>query len=384
MSSGPISRSPDLRKLVDQGFELDIRAGHLVVSGIPYATTERTVARGTLVKELHLNRDVTATPGNHVAMWAGSHPCDPAGVPLTGLVNGSARKEIAPGLVIEHTFSSKSQVVDPDYYEFVTRYIDMIEGPAQAIDPTATARTFKVPQPADDDSPFLYLDTASSRAGIAAVADRLARLRIGIAGLGGTGSYILDLVAKTLVAEIHLFDGDVFGQHNAFRAPGAAAIEEIGGDKVTHWVTVYSKMRRGVIGHPGFLDKTTVGELAGLDFVFVSMDPGAGKRAVIGELRVRGAPFIDVGMGVAEEDGRIAGIVRVTLSTADHPADIPMADGGPDDYAHNVQIAELNALNAALAVIRWKKHFGLYRDLGGEMESEYAIDTNNLINSDAA
>jgi hypothetical protein len=384
MSSGPISHSPDLRKLVDQGFELDIRAGHLVVSGIPYATTERTVARGALVKELHLDRDVTGKPGNHVAMWMGSHPCDPAGVPLTALVNNSNRKEIAPGLAIDHTFSSKPQVADADYFEFVTRYVDILEGPAQAIDANATARTFRVPQPADDDSPFLYLDTASSRAGIAMVADRLTRLQIGIVGLGGTGSYILDMVAKTLVREIHLFDGDVFGQHNAFRAPGAAAIEEIGGDKVAHWVTVYSKMRRGVIGHPGFLDESTVGELTGLDFVFVSMDPGAGKRAVIEQLRANATPFIDVGMGISEEDGKIAGIVRVTLSTPDHPADIPMADGGPDDYAHNVQIAELNALNAALAVIRWKKHFGLYRDLRGEMESEYAIDTNDLINADAA
>ncbi|TAL06640.1 MAG: ThiF family adenylyltransferase, partial [Chloroflexota bacterium] len=132
MSSGPISRSPDLRKLVDQGFELEIRAGHLVVTGIPYATTDRTVARGALVKELNLNGDVTGMPGNHVAMWAGSLPCDPAGVPLTGMVNGSTQREIAPGLIVDHTFSSKPEVVDPDYFEFVTRYVDMLEGPAQA------------------------------------------------------------------------------------------------------------------------------------------------------------------------------------------------------------------------------------------------------------
>jgi hypothetical protein len=31
----------------------------------------------------------------------------------------------------------------------------------------------------------------------------------------------LDFVAKTPVEEIHLFDSDVFLQHNAFRAPGA-------------------------------------------------------------------------------------------------------------------------------------------------------------------
>ena len=50
---------------------------------------------------------------------------------------------------------------------------------------------------------------------------RLAGDRIGIVGLGGTGSYILDYVSKTRVVEIHLFDGDGYQQHNAFRAPGA-------------------------------------------------------------------------------------------------------------------------------------------------------------------
>jgi hypothetical protein len=34
--------------------------------------------------------------------------------------------------------------------------------------------------------------------------------KIAIIGLGGTGSYVLDLAAKTPVKEIHLFDGDKF------------------------------------------------------------------------------------------------------------------------------------------------------------------------------
>jgi hypothetical protein len=37
------------------------------------------------------------------------------------------------------------------------------------------------------------------------------------------------------------------------------------------------------------------------------------------------------------------------------------ADG--NEYNRNIQIADLNALNAALAVIKWKKLFGFYRDM---------------------
>ncbi len=48
-----------------------------------------------------------------------------------------------------------------------------------------------------------------------------------IIGVGGTGSYILDLIAKTSVKEIHLFDGDTFDSHNAFRSPGIATLDEV-------------------------------------------------------------------------------------------------------------------------------------------------------------
>ena len=69
---------------------------------------------------------------------------------------------------------------------------------------------------------FKYVDTASSRVGIGAVTEKLKVGPLAIVGLGGTGSYILDLVAKTPVAEIHLFDGDKLGQHNAFPLPRRA------------------------------------------------------------------------------------------------------------------------------------------------------------------
>jgi tRNA A37 threonylcarbamoyladenosine dehydratase len=41
--------------------------------------------------------------------------------------------------------------------------------------------------------------------------------------LSGTGSYILDLLAKVPIREIHLCDGDDFARHNAFRASARPA-----------------------------------------------------------------------------------------------------------------------------------------------------------------
>ncbi|MDZ7652346.1 MAG: ThiF family adenylyltransferase [Burkholderiaceae bacterium] len=84
-------------------------------------------------------------------------------------------------------------------------------------------RTFKTIDSNESESVFLFEDTASSRAGIQPIAQALREYKIAIVGLGGTGAYILDLVAKTHVSEIHLYDADKFRQHNAFRAPGAAS-----------------------------------------------------------------------------------------------------------------------------------------------------------------
>ena len=98
--------------------------------------------------------------------------------------------------------------------------------------------------------------------------------------------------------------------------------------------------------------------------------------------------FVDVGMGIYEVDGQLLGVIRTTTSTKDSrnhlEKRISFADAGDDEYATNVQIAELNALNAALAVIQWKKLSGFYQDLGRERNTTYTINTGQLIHEDAA
>ena len=104
---------------------------------------------------------------------------------------------------------------------------------------------------ADPNDPFVFMETASSRAGITRLNERLSGDSIGIVGLGGTGSYILDYVSKTRVAEIHLFDGDRFKQHNAFRAPGPTTTEELDArpTKVQLYSQRYARMRNGIVAH---------------------------------------------------------------------------------------------------------------------------------------
>ena len=236
---------------------------------------------------------------------------------------------------------------------------------------------------------FNYIDTASSRAGINVVGQKLERGKVGIIGLGGTGSYVIDLVAKTPVKEIHLFDGDDFLQHNAFRSPGAPSIDQLGKvpKKVDYLRDLYSKMRRGIFAHDYNIDQSNVDQLRGLDFIFLCLDRGEPKRLIVENLEAFGACFVDVGMGVELVDGSLRGVLKVTTSIPEQREHfrrrVSLADAHVnDDYDHNIQIADLNALNAALAVIKWKKLWGFYLDLENENYSTYTLDGNMLLNDD--
>ena len=185
----------------------------------------------------------------------------------------------------------------------MSTYADILSGPARALDSNATAQTFPLIRDAAEEAVFNYVDTASSRAEITFITKKLALNSVAIIGLGGTGSYVLDLVAKTPVREIHLFDGDTFLQHNAFRSPGAPSGEELAQrlPKVEYFYRIYSKMRRGIIPHNCYLTPEAAKTLNDVDFAFLCME-GQSKRAIVAKLEEDDVPFIDVGMGIYLSD----------------------------------------------------------------------------------
>jgi hypothetical protein len=391
MSRGLISHSPDLKKLRDEGYDLEVRAGHLLVKDVPYVNARREVKPGILVSTLTLAGDITTKPDNHVAYFIGDHPCRPDGTEIDQIKNPSGGRALAEGLVVNHTFSAKPSDPYPDYYAKMTTYVAILEGQARMIEPAVTAKTFPVIEPGEEaqDTVFNYIDTASSRAEIDLITRKLAIPKIAIVGLGGTGGYVLDLVAKTPVKEIHLFDGDAFLQHNAFRSPGAPSIEELRPKpgKAAYFQCIYANMRRGIVVHAEYVGPENVELLREMQFVFLCLDRGTAKKLIVPRLEEFGVPFIDVGMGVYATDNMLGGVLRATTSTPerrDHfRSRVPFSDGdGHNEYAQNIQIADLNALNAALAVIRWKKQFGFYLDFDREHHCTYTIDGNTLINED--
>ncbi|MGN6258141.1 MAG: ThiF family adenylyltransferase [Solirubrobacterales bacterium] len=392
MSPGPISRSPDLKQLRDEGYDIAISPhAQLVIRDIPYVGAGREIRRGTMVSTLNLSAEVAARPDTHVVYFIGEHPCDKIGNPLGKVAIGSENLDIGEGPVAALTFSSKPPEGYADYYQKMTSYIRIVSAPAQALDSQVTAQTYPVIESDDPESVFEYLETASSRAGIESAAEKLKMDRIAIIGLGGTGSYLLDLVAKTPVREIHLYDGDSFLQHNAFRAPGAASLTDLSEakNKAAYWRDRYTPMRRNIFAHEDRISEANVEELVNMEFVFICIDEGPVKKLIVEHLEACEVEFIDVGMGVFLTEGSLGGQLRTTTSTVgkrSHVHDkkrISFSEGAVDDlYQRNIQIADLNALNAALAVIKWKKLRGFYIDLEAEHFSIYQIDGNHLLNED--
>jgi hypothetical protein len=143
---------------------LHVAGGYLVVRSIPYVTSDRSVAFGDLVCELTLAGDRAVKPSSHVMYFTGHAPCHLNGSPMIAIQHSETMQEFEPGLNVQRSFSSKPPDGYADYYQKVTRYVDIIAGPALALDSGATPRPFRLVSNEHSNTPFVYLDTNSSRA----------------------------------------------------------------------------------------------------------------------------------------------------------------------------------------------------------------------------
>ena len=227
--------------------------------------------------------------------------------------------------------------------------------------------------------PFKIPNTFEDRAGLGPIQDRIREQRIAIIGLGGTGAYVLDLVAKTPVMEIHLLDSDELDWHNFIRAPGAPTIEEIelrrkgSLRKVDYYYSKYASFREGIHAHAVRVDSQSMfGDFLSthsVDYAFVCIDQlteGDSPRqdVVYHALSEAAVPFIDSGVSITVEDRSVGGAVTTSAYDAGSVAwkdAIPNAkiEGNAPGY-RNVQLPEVNAVAASLAVMEWRRRTEQY------------------------
>jgi ThiF family len=379
-----VARSSDLTRLVEEGYDIEVRDGNLLVHHVPYVDESGRVARCILVSDLSTNGERTIEPGRHEMWVVGGLPHDHEGK-VVSIVHDRNPHDFGTGLVATCAMSGKPGGQMPrDYHHKISNYVDILGRYARAIDPSATHKDYPPRESSPEESVFRYHDAASSRSGLSAVTGKLKLGAVAIVGLGGTGSYILDLVAKTPVNEVHLFDNDVLYAHNAFRAPGAVSLDEVRESplKVEHFAAKYDAFRRNIVPHSVRITDANVEELRGMDFVFLALDAGPAKRTIVEHLVSWGVAFVDCGMGVQRLGNSLRGTIRVTAGTQDHHEHldrrISYADVNANEYDWNIQTADLNMFNAAMAVLKWKKLFGYYADQRREFNSAFNIARNQM------
>lgn len=381
-----VNHNPDLQQIINEGYEVEISNSDLIIHNIPYVNDKKQIRYGSIISHSKIT-GFTLTPNDHQVLWTGEYPCDHNGSQMTSLVGGTNNEKIREGLVATHSFSQKPPGGYGNHFQKIESYVHLLEDQARVIDSAVTAKKFKPIKLTEQESVFNYFDTASSRAGIMSINEKL-KGRIAIIGLGGTGSYILDLISKTPVEEIHLFDGDKFHNHNAFRSPGAPSETDLQRDmtKVEWFVEIYSRMRRKVIPHPQLINESNVSELDSMNMIFLCIDKNQPRKFIVNYLLEKKISFIDVGVGISKTNDMLTGLVRMTACTDsffDHAQKrIMIGNDNDDEYSANIQIADINALNAVLAVIKWKKLCGFYEDSEHEHNCIYGINNNEIANDE--
>lgn len=385
MPNPPTGPNDSIARLLADGYDMVLENGHLVVRRLPYLASSGLREDGRLVLPIHdVGGGITDASGDHRIWFAGEEPCDENGAAL-----GSSQPHgFGDGETAHYLMSFKPPSGSyPSLYDKIRHYSQILRDAARRIDPTVTDTPGAAFQVVEEGLPLVYRDTNTTRAGLVTLSNLFRGQTIAIVGVGGTGSYILDQVAKTWVDRIILFDGDEFGKHNAYRAPGAAALEVIQAkrNKAEYFAEEYSRMHTGITAHPVALTKDNLDLLEGATFVFLAAADAGARPEIMQWLRDRGVPFIDIGMSVREGDGGLTGLAKVMAYLPGDEATLPTKPAvvpGEDDYSSNIQVAELNALNAILAVIRWKRQFGFYATHQATNETVYKLFLNELRNGE--
>ena len=364
-----VSHNDDLRRLVERGYAIAIDGGYLIVRDVPYLDDQRQLQLGAFVAKLDFVDKLNVRQDDHQVWFAGSVPHGLDGKPIRNLAGGPTTLPLgdtSSDVVVQRRFSNKPMTTGrfADFFDKIESYVTIVSGPAMelyGVNPYTFRTVENMP-----DSVFKFRDTLTSRAEITDLASKFADDVVAVIGLGGTGGYVLDFLVKTPVRQIRAFDFDVLHVHNAFRSPGRLDESELAKPKAETYGARYENFRHGLKVEQKFIDSSSDAELDGVTFAFVCVDKGSARSGIFDVLISKRIPFIDVGMGLNRKRGPVNGMMRATYYSAENAQRVremrlaEMSDPPDDIYRTNIQISEINAMNACLAVIRFKQLRGFY------------------------
>ncbi|MHB1421081.1 MAG: ThiF family adenylyltransferase [Bacillota bacterium] len=364
------SHNIDLHRLIEKGYAVTIDSNCMVIRDIPYLDDQQKLHIGAIVAKLKFIDNVKFAQEDHQIYFAGSAPYNADGKPIQNLGGGThaiALSEACSDVVVQRSFSNKPRTAEKyeNHYHKIETYVSFISGPAMQLY-DVSPYTFRIVEETAENPIFKFRDTLTSRAEISDLSKKLEKDVIAIIGLGGTGAYVLDFLVKTPVREIRGYDHDEYHVHNAYRSPGRLEESELGKSKADIYQERYANFRTGLAIKNMFIDSSSKDALDGVTFAFVCVDNGIARAEILDLLMEVNIPFIDVGMGLKRKNEALSGMMRTTYFPTEQAQKVRSKSWvnereDPDNlYKTNIQIGELNALNASLAVLRFKQIRGFY------------------------
>ncbi|ELO1777440.1 ThiF family adenylyltransferase [Vibrio fluvialis] len=389
-----VSHNSDLKRLIEKGYAVAFDStNHLVFRDIPYLDANGDLQIGAIVAKLKFINNDRFEQNNHQIYFAGEMPYGLDGKQLPNLANRPDSITLSPlnsDVVVQRSFSNKPKRAGKytDHFHKIETYIAMISGPAMTKF-NVTPYTFRVCEQSLDDPIFKFRDTLTSRANLNDLSEKLSNEVVAIIGLGGTGSYVLDFIIKTPVREVRGYDGDFYHVHNSYRSPGRLDESDLGQLKSTVFRERYQNFRHGLSIKNMYIDASTSEELQGVTFAFVCVDNGDSRKEIFDVLVEREIPFIDVGLGLKRSvNESLTGMMRTTYFSKENAEKVrskKCANESEDPnnlYKANVQISELNALNACLAVLRYKQLKGFYYSNSDFFDIRFNISSFLMVGED--
>ena len=315
--------------------------------------------------ELNQEGSEVVRPSDHTVRWVGDEvPCDTNGQSLDHLIH-----DTTPSMIMGRSSPCgmsriKQGAPYASYAEKARTYARLIEngGGFRSRRP----RKGKV----SDERRGAGHNAHGEVQGLGEALKKVAGQHIVIVGLGGTGAYVLDLVSKTRVQRVLLFDGQRAENKNLLRWPGAIGEGELEGgvNKAELLARTYIRVHPGIQASGTDVSEENLDQLRSADMVFICVDRGDSRRLITDALISSRRRFIDTGIGMEEQNGQMWGSCRITVfdGRAEREEEVrrrlPVQQREDDIYDRNIQIVEMNALNAAMAVTAWKQLSGVYRD----------------------
>ena len=234
MSNSLISHNEDLSRLKKEGYHIKVCGAYLIIENIPYLTKDSTIKKADIVTSLDIDPSTQIIKqlndhSDHTVWWTGEMPYTAEGKSMKEDLcceEWSNGHDLGKGIIAYTRWSKKIRQGGKkrgykDYYEKIETYVNEVSFHAENKTPgilalSKSGKSIEI----DLSTRFAYINTSLYRNGTKGIEDKISDEVIAVIGVGGTGSYLVDILSKTNIKELHLYDDDIMETNSAFRLAG--------------------------------------------------------------------------------------------------------------------------------------------------------------------